>query len=82
MSVGTEVAQGMFRSAEGTLGVDDPVMSEQDSEPGGEAAWPGERCEVSVELELAFTQRRLEAGDELAAEDATEHLYRKEEGAA
>ena len=39
MGIRAEVAQGMFRSAEGPLGVDDPVVAEQDSEPGGEAAW-------------------------------------------
>ena len=71
----------MFRSAEGTLGVDDPVVTEEDSEPGGEAAWLDERCEVAVDLELAFLERGLESGDELAAEDASEHLDREEEGA-
>ena len=50
MGGGTEIAQGMFGSAEGTLGVNDPVVTEQDSEPRGEAAWLGERCEVAVEL--------------------------------
>src|SRR5665213_152753 len=82
MGVSAEVAQGMLRCAERSLGVDDPVVMEQDSEPGGEAGWPGERCEMTVELELAFSERGLEAGDELAAEDAAEHLDRKEEGAA
>lgn len=33
MGVGTEVAESMFRSAEGPLGVDDPVVAEQDSKP-------------------------------------------------
>ena len=82
MGVSAEIAQGMFRPAEGTLGVDDPVMTEKDSEPGGEAAWLGERCEVAVELELAVTERSLEASDELAAEDTPKHLDREEEGAA
>ena len=82
VGVGAEIAQGMFRSAEGSLGVDDPVVTEEDSEPGGEAAWLEERCEVAVELELAFLERGLEASNELAAEDASEHLDREEEGAA
>src|ERR1039458_9460279 len=29
MSIGTEITQHMFRSAEGRLGVDDPVVAEQ-----------------------------------------------------
>ena len=82
MGVRAEVAERVLGSAEGTLGVDDPVVTEQDSEPCSEAAWFRERCEVAVELQLAFTERRLETGEELAAEDASEHLDRKEEGAA
>ena len=74
MGVSAEIAQGMFRSAEGTLGVDDPVVTEEDSEPGGEAAWLSKGCEMAVELELALVERRLETGDELAAEDTSEHL--------
>ena len=38
MRVGTEIAQDMFRSAEGRLGVDDPVVSEQYPQPGSEGA--------------------------------------------
>ena len=72
----------MFESAEGPFGVDNPVVKEQDFEPCGEAARLKERCEVAVELELAFAERCLEAGEELAAEDASEHLHRQEEGAS
>ena len=82
VGVGAEIAQGMFRSAEGTLGVDHPVVTEEDSEPGSEAAWLSEGCEVAMELELAFTEGGLETSDELAAEDASEHLDGKEEGTA
>ncbi len=82
MGVSAEIAERVLGSAEGPLGVDDPVVTEQDSEPCREAAWFRERCKVTVELQLAFTERRLEAGEELAAEDASEHLDRQEEGAA
>ena len=82
MGISAEIAQGMFRSAEGPLGVDDPVVTEQDSEPRGEAAWLSERCEMAVELELAFAECGVEARDELPAKDASEHLDRKEEGTA
>ncbi len=82
MGVSPEVAQRMFRSTEGALGVDHPVVTEQDSEPCGEAAWLDERCKVAVELELALTERSLEASDELAAKDTSKHLDREEEGGA
>ena len=78
MGIRAEVAQRVLGSAEGTLGVDDPVVAEQDSEPGGEVAGLGKRGEVAVELELAFLERGLQNSEELAAEDASEHLHRKE----
>ena len=82
MGVGAKVAQRVLGSAEGPLGVDDPVVTEQDSEPGSEAAWFSKRCKVPVELQLAFAERSLEAGEELAPEDTAEHLHRKEERTA
>src|ERR1700687_4682603 len=80
MGVGAEVAQGMLRPSERRLGVDDPVMTEKHSDPGGEAAWLGKRCKVSMELKLALMERGLETSDELAAEDTSEHLDWEEEG--
>ena len=82
MGVSAEIPESVLRAAEGPLGVDDPVVTKQDSEPGSEAAWFSKRCKVAVELELAFAECGLQAGDELAAEDASEHLDRQEEGAA
>lgn len=51
----------MLGSAEEPLGVNHPVVTEQDSEPGGEAAWLRERCEVAVELQPAFAERGPQA---------------------
>ena len=39
MSVGAEVAQQMFWPAERPFAVDDPVVTEQYPQPGGEGAW-------------------------------------------
>ncbi len=82
VGVCAEIAQGMFRSTERSLGVDHPVVTEQESEPGGEAAWLGKWCEVAMELELAFMKRGLQTSYELAAEDTSEHLDREEEGSS
>jgi len=38
MGVGAEIAQHMFRSSEGPLGVNDPVVVEQDPQPCSEGA--------------------------------------------
>jgi hypothetical protein len=59
MGVVAEIAQRMFRAAEWSFGVNDPVMTEQQSEPGCEGSRLGERDEMAVELELALTERSL-----------------------
>ena len=39
MGVGAEISQHMFRSTEGLLGIDDPVVAEQYPQPSSEGAW-------------------------------------------
>ena len=82
MGVATEIAQRMFRSCEGRLGIDDPVVAEQRPEPGGEGSWFRQWCEVTVELELVVVEGGLQSGDELAAKDPAEHLDRQKEPVA
>jgi hypothetical protein len=79
VGISTEVAQDMLRSAEWPLRIDDPIVTEQASEPSSEAAWLSQRCEMAVELEMAILKRSLQPCDELAAENAGEHPDRKEE---
>ena len=38
MGVSTEIAQHIFRPSEGPLGVDPPMVAEQNSQPGSEGA--------------------------------------------
>ena len=57
MGIVAEIAQRMFRAAEGSFGVNDPVMAEQQSEPGCEGSRFCERDEIAMELELAFAER-------------------------
>src|SRR5208282_1815507 len=71
----------MFRSTEGSLRVDDPVMAEQEPEPGCECSWFHEWDEVAVELECALAESSLQRSDELAAEDTAEHADRQKERA-
>ena len=82
MGVSAEIAQGVFRSPEGPLGVDNPVMAKQESEPGGEGPRFCQGREAAVELECAFAECALKSGDELTPKDPTEYLDGKEEGAA
>ena len=72
----------MFRAAEGWLGIDDPVVAEQGSEPCGEGPWFRHWREVAIELKLVLAEGGLQSGDELAARDPAEHLDRDEEPVA
>jgi len=80
MRVVAEIAQDMLWSSEGLLGVDDPVVAEQHSQPCGEGAWLGERQKAAVELEFTAMEGVAKSGDELAAEDRAEHADGQEEG--
>ena len=53
VGVGAEVAQCVFRSAEGALGVDDPVLTEQSSQPPAKGARVVQMLEGAVEMEIA-----------------------------
>ncbi len=81
MSVGAEIAQHMFRSSKGLLGVDEPVVAEQQTQPGSEGAWLRKVREAAVKLKLTSMESVAQSFDELAAEDAAEHADGQEEGA-
>jgi len=79
VGVAAEIAQRVLRSAEGWLGIDNPVVAEQGSEPCGEGSWFRQWREVTVELELVLVEGGFQSGDELAAKDPAEHLDRQKE---
>ena len=81
MGVGAEIAQCMFRSSEGPLGVDHPVVPEQHPQPGSEGARLGQRQQVAVELERTSMEGVAKSFDELASEDTAEHADGQKEGA-
>ena len=81
VGVSAEIAQRVFRSTEGRLGVDDPVMTEQEPEPGCKGLRFSKWREVAAKLEGAFVEGGSKSGDELAAEDTAEYLDGEKEGA-
>ena len=81
MGVGAEIAQHMFRTAEGRLGVDDPVVAEQHPQAGCEGARLGKVRQAAEELEFTSMEGVAQPFDELAAEDPAEHADGQEEGA-
>jgi len=70
----------MLRAAEGRLGVDDPVVTKQYPQPGGEGAWLRKVRQVAVELKLASMEGVAESSDELAAKDTAQYADGKKEG--
>jgi hypothetical protein len=81
MGVCAEIAQGMLGTTEGALGVDDPVVTEQGSQPSREDARLGKVQECSVEVKIAGMKGGLQSSDELAAKDAAEYLDGQKEAA-
>ena len=82
MGVTGEIAEHMMGTAEGWLGVDDPVLTEQGTQEGAEGLFVFERLENSGESKLVLLESALQGGDELAAEDTTEYVDGQEEGIA
>src|SRR5262249_29616586 len=76
MRVAPEVANHLFRTAEGTLGVNDPWLA---VEPVAQPL-PGIGIGIPIawQEEQAAREGRIERGEELAAKQGAEHLHREE----
>jgi hypothetical protein len=72
MSVSAQIAQHMFRTAKRWLGIDDPVLAEEYSQPCGEGARLGKMQQVAAEPERALLESVAKSGDELSP--AVKHL--------
>jgi hypothetical protein len=59
MGVAGEIAEHMMRTAEGGLGVDDPVLTEQGAQEGAEGLLVFDRLESSGKGELALLESSL-----------------------
>ena len=60
MGIARQIMQNMFGTAEGRLGVDDPVLSEKLSQKSAEGTRFGETPERAMELELVLLKELLE----------------------
>ncbi len=79
MGVAAEILEHIVGAAEGRFGVDDPVFSEQRSEPGREDLGLCEQRQIAGKVQLAMLKGRLKSGDELAAKHTSEYLDGEEE---
>ena len=82
MGVAAEILEHIFGAAEGWFGVDDPVFSEQRSQPGSEELGLREQSQIAGKMQLAMLKGRPETGDELAAKHTSEYLDGEEEARA
>src|SRR6202165_181466 len=71
--------ENMLRSTERALGVNHPILTQQRSQKSMKGFLPGQWLEAAGKHELVLTKGALQTGDELAAKDAAEYLYRQEE---
>ena len=71
MRVRAEIAQDVLGTSEGTLGVDDPVVTEEGAQPCCEATRISQMQQAVMESECSVVECRLQPGSELTAEDAT-----------
>ena len=70
MGRAAEILQDVLGSAEGWLGVHDPMFAKERTQPGSEELGMGERCEFTGQVQLTAFESRLQAGDELATKPA------------
>jgi hypothetical protein len=82
MGVTAEILEYVVGTAEGWFAADDPVSSEQWSEPGSEGLGLREQSQVAGKMKLAMLKSRLESGDELAAKHTSEYLNGEKEARA
>ena len=79
MRIASQVMQHMLGAAEGWLGMDDPVLPIKHAQEEGEVLLLMERHALAEEAQLMAGKEAPQSGQELAAEDAAEHLDRQEE---
>ena len=82
MRVAGQIVEYVMGATKRWFSVDDPIFTEQRPQEGTECFRVCKRFEFTRKHELALPEQTLQAGDELAAKDATEHLYRQEESVA
>jgi len=79
MGVACQVLENMLRPAKRPLGVDDPIVPEQQPEKAAKEFGLGKGPQIAMEAEFLLAEEALQTSTELAAKDAAEYPYRKEE---
>src|SRR5947209_2440315 len=72
VSVAGQIVKDVFWSAEGGLGIDDPVLLKQSAQKGDEVLLECECPALTVEYELVVAKSTPQSRHELATENAAE----------
>lgn len=72
VSVAGQIVKDVFWSAEGGLGIDDPVLLKQSAQKGDEVLLDCECPALTVEYELVVAKSTPQSRHELATENAAE----------
>jgi len=76
MGVTGQVVQNILRTAEGRLGVDDPILAEEGTNHSPEKPRIAKGLLISVKSEFALLESLLQARHKLAAKHTAENLHR------
>ena len=79
VGVTAEILEHIFGAPEGRFGVDDPIFSEQRSQPGCEDFGLRKQSQIAGKMKLAVLKGGLESGHEFAAKHTSEYLDGKKE---
>ena len=79
MRVARQIMQHMLRATEGRLGIHHPVLLIKSTQEEGEMLLFMKRHALAEEAQLMAGKEAPQSGEELAAEDAAEHLDRQKE---
>src|SRR5579885_1888755 len=79
MGIAGQVLQDMLRPAEGSLGVDDPLLAKQSAQERCERLLVSQGLQIAVEGDLFLVEGPPQPGDELPAKHAAQYSHRQKE---
>jgi hypothetical protein len=82
VGIACQVVKHMFGTSERRFGIDDPVLPVQSAQESSERMLIAKGYALAEKVQPVLSKESPQAGDELAAKDAAEQLYRQQEAGA
>jgi len=80
MGITGQIVQDIFRTAEGRLGIDHPILTVQGTDQGAKQLGASKCLLVSIKPQFPLLESPAQAGHKFAPKDAAEDFHRQEEG--